>query len=390
MNKTLVFCLWWIFFTGYLVGHGQSVSDGRHYVIIGAFSSEANAVRFAEQAVSGDFNAAYAFNAARGVYYVYVMATADRRAAYAYGAEVRRDTEYKDAWVFSGALDIPQLEAEEEPVITEPEPVVVQEEPEIIEEPEEVVVEENVQEEEQVEETLPVANPDLKPFYFKLVNSTTGEEVSGQVYLLENKNANQFRSYGGNTAVQLSSPANADQTWFVRVNAPGYYPIETEISYNNTIEQDEAGNTLVKLDLARSRTGHYIEFNNVRFLSNSAIFTPESEPELDAFVDLLRKNPKYRIRVHGHCNGRYNRNATIRSDSPEFFARSGGNREISASPRKLTGYRAELVRDYLVLKGIEGRRIKTKAEGASTMLFPANGPLGQFNDRVEIEITKGK
>ena len=386
------------FFTGY----GQGDEGTRHYVVIGAFSSLENAERFGGQVSSEDLEVNYARNEVRGVYYVYVLDTENRKAAYSYGARLRKSAGYKDAWVFSGSLDPLELSAKEN--IGPPEPAGVTQEEAIIEEettaePVEEIVEEEmvtvveevaVAEEEQPVEEKPTFDPNKKPFYFSLVSSSTGEEVSGQVYLFENKDANQYQTYSGNEVIALGKPANANQTYFLRVNAPGYNPIAKEINYKNTVGTDEKGNALVKVDLKRSRTGQYVEFNSVGFLSNSAIFTPVSKPELDAFVDLLSKNTKYKIKVHGHCNGKYERNATVRSDSDHFFIRGEGTKEVSVSAKKLTDYRAQLFKDYLVINGIAANRIKTKAEGGSTMLFPQNGPLGGLNDRLEIEITKGK
>ncbi|MEM8566913.1 MAG: OmpA family protein [Bacteroidota bacterium] len=387
MKKTLLVCLW----LGVMIApnglFGQSLAESRHYVIIGAFTIEANAERLTAKAITQSLDANYARNQARGVFYVYVLGTDDRKAAYSYVSQVKRDYEYKDAWVFSGVLDVigdevPEPVVEEESVAEpDPEPVVVEEvqEPEIVE----------LDPEPEVEEE-PAKDPNLKSFYFKLVSQESGEEVQGQVYLQKNKEDSQYDSYQGNQVVDLLRPGRNSNTYFVTINAPGYDPVETELNYASPPALDENGNGLIQVPLERSKSGDYVEFNEVRFLSNSAIFSPESKIELDAFTQLMNANPKYKIRVHGHVNGKFNRNATIRGDSEGFFGRSEGNKEVSASAKKLSDYRANLVKDYLVSQGISARRIKTKADGASTMLFPSTGPLSGYNDRVEIEITKGK
>ncbi|MEM9857107.1 MAG: OmpA family protein [Bacteroidota bacterium] len=389
MKQTLFVCLWLgvTFFSNVLFG--QSLSDLRHYVIIGAFTSENNAERLTAKAISQSLDANYARNELRGVYYVYVLGTDDRRAAYNYVAQIRQGSEYKDAWVFSGVLDV----MDDEAIYTTP----VKQKIERKDEPEPETIEtieedgsESVELETEDFEIEPVKDPNLKSFYFQLVNQETGEEVKGQVYLQKDRDDNNFEAYEGNEAIDLYKPGRDKNTYFVTVNAPGYDLVETEVKYNDALQIDQNGNTLVKIPLERSRTGDYVEFNKVRFLSNSAIFTPDSKTELDAFVQLMNDNPKYKIRVHGHVNGKFNRNATIRGDSEQFFGRSEGNKEVSASAKKLSDYRANLVKDYLVSQGISARRIKTKADGASTMLFPSSGPLSGFNDRVEIEITKGK
>ncbi|MEM7108523.1 MAG: SPOR domain-containing protein, partial [Bacteroidota bacterium] len=251
MRKTLLVCLWLGVLYFQKVAIGQSLAESRHYVIIGAFTSEANAERLTAKAITQSLDANYARNEARGVFYVYVLGTDDRKVAYAYGSKVRRDYEYKDAWVFSGALEligdeVPEPQEEEEPVLeSDPRPAVVEE----VEEPE---IEEADPEPEPDVEEKPAKDPNLQSFYFKLVGQESGEEVSGQVYLQKNKEDSQYDSYDGNQVVDLLKPGRNNDTYFVTINAPGYDPVETELKYDSPPATDEYGNGLIEVSLERS------------------------------------------------------------------------------------------------------------------------------------------
>jgi outer membrane protein OmpA-like peptidoglycan-associated protein len=58
------------------------------------------------------------------------------------------------------------------------------------------------------------------------------------------------------------------------------------------------------------------------------------------------------------------------------------------SAKELTTERAATVKAYLVSQGIDASRIDTKGEGGKIPLYPGGGTLAQYNDRIEIEITK--
>lgn len=65
-----------------------------------------------------------------------------------------------------------------------------------------------------------------------------------------------------------------------------------------------------------------------------------------------------------------------------------GNQKKRASDKELTTLRAEAVKQYLVSQGVEADRIKTKGEGGKLMIYPQNSVYANYNDRVEVEITK--
>ncbi|MBX2912217.1 MAG: OmpA family protein [Cyclobacteriaceae bacterium] len=389
---SLLPCVIFVFMLAGMAYGQQQPSEG-HYVVIGAFAVHNNAIRWTDKANKNNFNAQYAMNQARKLYYVYILKTDSRREAFAFMMKVRVETEYKDAWVFSGRLGI---EPEEKPA---PEPV-VEETPG--EQPESPVVEEapvkvdSVQEEKPeapiVEKEPEVEKPNGKAFMFRLVSN--GEEVLGEVHVLESPRATQYQSFNGNEVVYLTPPRNPENAFIASVQAPGYRPVEITVDYNDPAVYSSGfgpqNEVVIPIELVRSKRGDYIEFNKVRFFGNSAIFQPESKIELDGLVDLMKENPKYKIKVHGHCNGKQSRNVVTKGNSNDFFATSTMNNRATVSAKELTQLRADLVKEYLVSQGIDAKRIKTKAEGGKVMIYPQTSTLAGYNDRIEVEIKRGK
>lgn len=364
-------------------GQVQSQSEISHYVVIGAFAKHDNAIRYTDYANKLNFSAQYAINPTRNLYYVYLLETPDRKRAFSFMMKMRVETEFKDTWVFSGKLG--QLVAEEPVVEKEPiQPVVIEE----VEKP--VLVEEPVEKEEPV--VVEEKKPEGKPFYFKLTNS--GKAVLGEIHIQESLRATQYQAFNGNEVIHLPVPKNAAKTWIVSVQAPGYRPVDLTLDYDNPAELSSGvgsqAEVVIPVELVRSKRGDFIEFNRVRFFGNSAIFQSESKLELDGLVELMKEQPKYKISVHGHCNGKQSRNVLVKGESTEFFETNIKNSRETVSAKQLTQYRADLVKEYLVSQGIDAKRIKTKAEGGNAMIYPSTGPLSGLNDRIEVEVKKGK
>src|SRR5687767_13064217 len=77
--------------------------SGSYYVIIGVFTSEENAQKFADHTHSLELPALYGFSKERNVYYVYVRNTNDKDQA-TLTAESFKAEGLKGAWVFQGQL----------------------------------------------------------------------------------------------------------------------------------------------------------------------------------------------------------------------------------------------------------------------------------------------
>ena len=358
-----------------------------YYVTIGVFAKLENAIRYTDKANKNNFSAQYAINQPRKLYYVYLLETKDRKQAFAFMIKMRAETEYKDSWLFIGKLG---EEAPEEVKPVEVAPVeivpVVKDTvavtlPLIIETP---IVEKPV-------EKPIVPKPAGKAFYFKLVNAESGNEVIGELHVQESVKASQYQAFKGNEIVYIKAPINKNGTYTIVTQVPGYQQMKITLPYNEPGGTAGSENEMIiPFELKKAKRGDYIDFNNVRFIRNSSIMTPESQNELDGLVALMKENIKYKITIHGHCNGKNERDIVALGTSQDYFnVNPAANKKIQSSTAKiLSEERANAVKGYLVSQGIDDKRIGTKAEGGKIALYPEQSTLASYNDRVEVEVKK--
>lgn len=380
-----------------VVSAGQLFAQGaenlKYYVTIGAFRIEDNAKRFTEAAKKKNYNAIYALNKTRGLHYVYVLATADKREAFRLQIRLRATTEYKDAWVFMGLLgDDGAIEekpiVEEKPVVQKP----VDEQPVIV-----VPVVDSVKikaRQDSIRQAAEAAKPKPKPpgnpFKFRLLSQESGTEVMGEVHVQESSNATRYQAFPANQVVYIEAPRNREGTYTLVTQAAGYKPVKTIMSYRTPGgTQGAEGEHIIELPLPKAKRGDYIDFTAVKFFKNSSILEPASQNELDGLVSLMKEETAFKIRIHGHVNGKISRDAILIGKSTEFFKQVPENQlKKNTTASELSTERAEVVKRYLVSQGIPADRIKTKGEGGKIPLYPEGGTLGIYNDRVEVEIIK--
>jgi outer membrane protein OmpA-like peptidoglycan-associated protein len=383
-----------------LLTHGQSSEPPRtYYAVIGVFAKLNNAIRYTDKANKNNFNAQYEINPSRKLYYVYLLSSTDRKKAFAFMIKMRAETEYKDCWLFIGKLGENAFTVEEKPVVEKPieekpieekpvEPEPVKKDSIIIIEP--VVVFDSSTIVKPVVEKPFVKPPEGKPFLFKFVNAATGNEVMGEVHIQESNKATQYQSFVANQVAYLKAPINKNGTYTLTTQAPGYRQMRTTLAYSDPgVSQGDQGEYIIALDLTKAKTGDYIDFNNVRFVRNSSIMNPESQNELDGLVALMQENLKYKIKIHGHSNGKQNREIITLGSSQKFFQMDpSANVKLTTSAKALSEERANAVKAYLVGQGIDAGRIKVKGEGAKIPLYPEGSTLANYNDRVEVEVKK--
>jgi outer membrane protein OmpA-like peptidoglycan-associated protein len=404
-------------------------TEQTYYVTIGVYGIHDYAIIFTEKANKNNFSAQYAINPARKLYYVYLYSTTDKVKAIAFMLKIRLETEYKEAWVFGGSLgdalvdkatvtkpDEKPAEVKEVPAkqdITKPGVVVPEVKPEthpVEVKPEtpkiDTVVTKPVAKVDTTTKAPVVTTPPVetttgeKPvkhegqaFNFKLVSEQTGEIIVGEVHVQESSKASQYQSFRGNEVVYLKAPVNATGSYTIITNAPGYKQIKETVNFKDPtstagVTKGDKNEFIIPFTLKLAKTGDYIDFNNVKFIRNSSIMTGESETELDGLILSMKSNPKYKIKIHGHCNGKNDREIVVMGTSTNYFAMDPKNKKETASAMKLSEERALAVKGYLVSKGIEADRISAKGEGGKIPLYPATSTLNAYNDRVEIEVKK--
>lgn len=134
------------------------------------------------------------------------------------------------------------------------------------------------------------------------------------------------------------------------------YKYLTELENRRTVAQNH--------QVKRIEVGTKFEVKNIFFASGKAELTQESEAELDKLFEILNRT-EIVIELAGHTDN-------VGDDNNNM---------------KLSQTRVESVKDYLVNRGINQRRIIARGYGESVPIADNNTPEGrQTNRRVELEV----
>lgn len=375
-----------------------------NYVVIGAFALEENAIHFVEAVRKESLNAKFEINPNRQLFYVYVLQTLNHKQAIEEALKLRSNTRYMDTWVFFGVLgqnisssnesDIqPETGHKIETVAVEDKPAVVEATPatptpsaaevkEIIAEPETA---------KPAEVTYPKtdeAEGNGKHFVFKIYKTTNQSPVDGEVNIVDPEKNKKVNTFKGNQDV-IVRPITRSGDFSAECEVFGYRKIKQIININTPEATEgilvEDGQAIVPFELVRLRKGDYAVMYNVFFFKDAAIMRPESSYEVNSLAEMMKENPKYRIRIHGHTNGNAAGKLILPNDPKNFFSLSNTS-EAFGSAKKLSEERSILIQNYLIAQGIDASRLEVKAWGGKKSLYEKNHPQAHSNVRVEIEI----
>lgn len=153
------------------------------------------------------------------------------------------------------------------------------------------------------------------------------------------------------------------KNYSVRASAKGFLAVEQNLdlatidSYKE-IEQD--------LYLAPIELNQTITLTNVFFVKSRSELLPESFPELQRLVELLKLNSSMSIELGGHTD----------------------NQGVAKANLELSEERVQVVKQYLIKNGLESKRISTKAYGGTRPIFPNTNEDGRSkNRRVDLTVT---
>lgn len=171
-----------------------------------------------------------------------------------------------------------------------------------------------------------------------------------------------FRTQNGMYSIQLQA-ANTIQ---IQASQHGYLSNVIEIDPDSW-QQGSDSILYVDIPLEPIKEDRKIEVSNIFFEQSKPKILPESYPELNRLVQLLKQNPSIHIVIEGHTDNVGDLNANI----------------------ELSKKRALGIKEYLVYNGIDKNRIETAGYGPTKPLNDnATEEKRRANRRVEIKITK--
>lgn len=236
---------------------------------------------------------------------------------------------------------------------------------------------------------------DLEYIYIKPVtyNARTNEVVESMVDFVDAERARRITENESSEVFKIES--GQTEKLKLIVDRFGYRKVEYDMNLNNPmgandgmVEQD--GDTLVvSLGLERLRKGEVLVMYNVFFWSDAAVMKETSLYELNELLQMLEENEAYEIRINGHTNGNSaGRIYTVEEGSTDYFNRNPSNDQSTGSAKKLSEERADVIKKWLVLKGIGENRIETKGWGGRKPIYDTKSPNAARNLRVEVEVLK--
>ncbi len=416
--------------------------ESGYYVVIGAYaaSKEHYAKLYTRKVNSMGYESSYGFSEKRNLFFVYLRYSQNYRESIAKMREARNIEEFKEAWVFVARgenVAVDESKAEETTEVMEkevvgglnemyaekfntekkqeeenPEKAITNEEEtdSVEEKKEEVVVDNEVplELEDSMEDTnevdiadITIPAPEPKKIetlgdvsiFCNLFNARNHKDVKGEIQVVDAERAKLLKVIDGGDFVELEDPKNGTGKLLLICDVFGYRKSEQVINFYDPLPDTTKQHVnliadvyAINFDLIRYHKGDIATMYNVYFFKDAALMRPESKFEVNNLLNMMKENPGYRIKIHGHVNGKHPGKIISKGDSDDYFALADGNVDGFGSAMLLSEKRAELIRDFLVLNGISEDRMEIKAWGGKRMIHDKHSTMAKHNVRVEIEI----
>lgn len=191
----------------------------------------------------------------------------------------------------------------------------------------------------------------------KVMDAITGKGIKARLFYKSIPTGSITGRFNDST---FSFPIFGSSKYQITADAEGYIT-GTAIVDPKDIDSD---NKVIR-NISLTRKGSTIVLDHLIFEQGKAIINPKSFPGLDELVAMMKDNTKLEIQLEGHTDNQ-------------------GNPKMNLD---LSQDRVDNVKKYIVSKGIDKSRIKTKAFGGTQPLLNASTPEARArNRRVEMRI----
>lgn len=194
----------------------------------------------------------------------------------------------------------------------------------------------------------------------KVYNGKTNQIIAGAaIHFVATETSQANAAKDGSFEIKLSGV----EEYSVKVEAPGYIGEFERLDLRTQVLKDlEMNFRLLPIEI-----GTTINLKSVLFERSKPVLLTSSYDELDLVADFMKENPKVEILLSGHTDNQ-------------------GRHELNM---KLSRERVNVVKDYLVKKGISENRITSKGLGGTKPIADNEAEETRaLNRRVEFTITK--
>jgi outer membrane protein OmpA-like peptidoglycan-associated protein len=199
----------------------------------------------------------------------------------------------------------------------------------------------------------------------KVYNAKTKEPLEAEItyeQLNSGKNQGNARSNSTTGAYKIVLPYGMNYGFHGK--ASGYIAVNENLDLTDIKQYQEVHKDLYLIPI---EVGQSVSLKNVFFKQGTPILLSDSYPELDRLVSIMQDNPTMEIELSGHTD----------------------NQGDPKKDLKLSEDRVKTVKEYLVSKGIDPRRITGKGYGGTKPIASnAKEETRKLNRRVEVKITK--
>ncbi len=193
----------------------------------------------------------------------------------------------------------------------------------------------------------------------KVTDVNTGNPISANVSFHSDAD---FQVVAGPEGVFSINVPSVDE-YSIKVEAPGFVGSFEKLDIR-TFEMKELE---MNFKLQPVAVGATVNLKSVLFQQSTANLLDESYDELNMVVDFLKTNPAVEIELAGHTD----------------------NRGLQVHNMRLSRERVEKVKEYLVSKGVDGKRITGKGYGGIKPIADNDAEVTRrLNRRVEFTIVK--
>lgn len=209
-------------------------------------------------------------------------------------------------------------------------------------------------------------------------DSLTGRKLQGEIKWWDEANEREV-VVKTSTEGSYTTTVDAKVIYKLTCNAAGYREKTQKF-----IRQNLASEAMQQdFYLSPLRAGDNFILKNIHFHAGTYAFKTESMPALEQLSAFMKAYPDTRIEIRGHTNGK----GRVKKK------RGGSNKkeegwDFRGNEKKLSKFRAEAVKKYLIRHGISQTHIITSGFGGTQMLFPEPKSRVEhdMNKRVEIFI----
>ena len=209
----------------------------------------------------------------------------------------------------------------------------------------------------------------LKKWVIKgLVTNFNTAKTLAAGYVIEDQKLNIFKTTKADGKFLMA--AKPGRTIVLTFSKAGYLNISLTIddSYFKTAKGDTV---YLNIKLKPIEVIEKIVFDNIFFYSDSDLLKPESKPDLDKLMAILKTDKSLYVEIQGHMNCPLSR--------PMNIYQKRYNQELSYK-------RAKAVYQYLISNGINPSRLTFKGLSNFNMIYeePINDQQADKNKRVEV------